>query len=347
MKRILAAWLAVLCASVMLASCSEEAEETESAPPLEYVPETEAATETADVIECETESETAAETESGQGIADLFDSLAASVPLPSGDYRLSFVRAFLEGDIALIEDLLYLRSGSAKMLLDGEYSDFTLSFSEAEDDYFSSLDFGFISSVDNGIFREGENHIIVSNDGFYCEVRVQVNPGGGDAVQYPAQKSDAQEALNMWLVLGGAVPTIGNPTPDLEDFYWGAAGDYIGNRFRVTELSEYERLANVIFGMETFEPRAPLMQTDDGKWFAGGHGGLSMQYEWIDETVRDDGTVSIRIKYYADCQGLIPSEVIEYILEDTGESVGGMKVFRFVSYESEPLTEYPTFGYQF
>ena len=345
MKRI----LVLLLALFLLASCSDEVEETESAPPLEYVSETEVDTETAVTVECETETEsdTEAETEADDDRMGVFESLAASVPLPSGDYRLSFVRAFLEGDTALIEDLLYLRSGSAKMLLDGEYSDFTLSFSEAEDDYFSSLDFGFISSADNGIFREGENHIIVSNDGFYCEVRVQVNPGSGDAVQYPAQKSDAQEALNMWLVLGGAVPAIGNPTPELEDFYWGAAGDYIGNRFRVTELDEYARLANVIFGMDSFEPRAPLMQTDDGKWFAGGHGGLSMQYEWIDETVRDDGTVSIRIKYYADCQRLIPSEVIEYILEDTGEEIGGSKVFRFVSYESVPLTEYPTFGYQF
>ncbi|MBE6542100.1 MAG: hypothetical protein E7672_06595 [Ruminococcaceae bacterium] len=316
MKRM----LAVLMSAMMLVSCSVKNNDTEPVSPHESDHE--------------------------ENFVSEFELLAASVPLSADDSRLSFVRAFLEKDAAKIEDLLALSPDFVSMLLAGDYSDFTLSFDEAENDYFSSLDLGFVSLQKNDIFNEGENHIFVTNDGFWCEVGIKVNPQ--DRVSDPqTEVSDAVGALTMWLSIGGTEPLSDIASSENEEYFWGVAGDYISCRYGVTKLDEYEYLANVIFGMETFEPRSPLMQNDDGGWYAGGHGSLSVRYDLIAETVRDDGTVSIKIKCYADYQGIIPSEMIEYILEDIGEEVGGKKVFRFVSYESVPLTEYPTFGYQF
>lgn len=309
-----------------MTSCASKTGETES----ESVSESTAAT---DII---------IETENND-----FDpnGLVSSLELEDGDSRSEFLKAFFASDAARMGELLALSEKDAQILCGIEIAGASAKFGNTDqsDRYLWSVDLTVdVTESDSKLIPAGENLLRIYNDGFLCDVYLEINP----TESVTDEKTSAQSAVLSWMYICGIDVPLGEfEAGDERENALCKIGDYLGNYYGIRELDEYERLAEEVFGMSDFEPRIPLMQLDDGTWIPGGHGAIMYRFEMLPEETLDDGRVSVKVKFMSDYNGLVEAGTVEYILSPTGEELNGTEVYRFD--EVIVPENFTPFAYQF
>lgn len=318
---------------------------------------------TGDVSEDETVDEMSDEREneiSESSDTDYTDEPASTDPaeilqscgLSPEESRYRFIMAFLTGDSATLEPMLGLDEGMGEVFKTLKFGDWSVKLDEDYEpnyepfyEYMRPVDLT-VEITESGIssLPVGEHTIRIYSDSYMYEIYLTISTAVRNQYLPPEERSDAYKALLKWLSVNETEIRLGNPENEDDNEIWCSdIGDYLGVNYGAMPLEDYERLAEICFGMTEFEPYIPLIKGNDGTYYVGGHGGTSLNMDFISETMNNDGTVSIVIKYYADHCGLIESELVEYILRDTGEVYNEIPVYAFEGMNVTPLSEFPPY----
>lgn len=136
-----------------------------------------------------------------------------------------------------------------------------------------------------------------------------------EKVKSPDPYADVKEVdmLKVFFGAGGLwrTPTFGEGTtyPGMHNFIC----NYYGDSRTIISLEEYKRLAEEKFGVKDFDALGiDVFIMEDGTVQEGSLGGSSC-YEILDVQTKD-GMVTITVQFYADCNALLKSHKVAYLI---------------------------------
>ena len=108
-------------------------------------------------------------------------------------------------------------------------------------------------------------------------------------------------------------------------------------------LESIRNMVKTCFGSEEYFSDEILYTGDGVHYGAGAHGAARHSYDWLGTTENKDGSISVKMLFYADPSKFIPAKTVDYTLVPTGEDSYGQTVYFFQSCEVVEDTGYSAY----
>lgn len=222
------------------------------------------------------------------------------------DRTAAVIRAFIDGDTAVLEHLGYnIEPGTYDTLSTVKIAPDYKIYTEQRNEYWELVLFSFTVLESELDTLPPGDYVKMIEDGITGTLMKDPIPAD-DTV------SPAVEAVRNWLrACGEIIPHKDN----------NGICDYIGCFYGKGLTPErFDELAVLMFGIEDCSMGSTLWYDEaSGYYYVPGHGGRLRAYRITDEMTQEDGSVCVSVEFYEDFSCFIPAMRVEFELTELTE----------------------------
>jgi len=250
------------------------------------------------------------------------------------------IEAILSSNSSMLEVAMKLPEGTGQMFTGITLASWAVD-RISDDRYFNPIRLTLeITESSSSIFPVGTSRWIVDEGMDGVTLTDYENP----VVRNPDPTTDAEEAVWTWLRATGQVilPLNTEMTAEKKTEFGKYATEYACRHADGT-LDSIRNIVKTCFGSEEYFSDEILYTGDDVHYGAGAHGAARHSYDWLGTTENKDGSISVKMLFYADPSKFIPAKTVDYTVVPTGEDGYGQTVYFFRSCEVVEDTGYSAY----